>query len=45
MTKQRNPEWRTQALTLTPRERQVAHFRVEVVSGPDQGIVAISDGA
>jgi two-component system, NtrC family, response regulator GlrR len=45
MTKQRNPEWRTQALTLTPRERQVAQFRVEVVSGPDQGIVAVSDGA
>jgi transcriptional regulator of acetoin/glycerol metabolism len=45
MTKQRSPEWRTQALTLTPRERQVAQFRVEVVSGPDQGIVAISDGA
>ncbi|HWU88239.1 MAG TPA: sigma 54-interacting transcriptional regulator [Kofleriaceae bacterium] len=42
--KQRNPEWRTQALTVTPRELRMPQFSVEVVAGPDQGLRAISDG-
>ena len=43
--KQRNPEWRTRALTVTPRERRIAQFAVEVVSGPDVGLRVVSDGA
>ncbi len=43
--KQRNPEWRTQALTVTPRERRIAQFSVDVVAGPDQGLRVVSDGA
>jgi transcriptional regulator with GAF, ATPase, and Fis domain len=42
--KQRNPEWSTETLTYTPRERRLAEFSVEVVSGPDQGIRVLSDG-
>jgi two-component system, NtrC family, response regulator GlrR len=43
--KQRNPEWRTQALTVTARERRVAQFAVEVVGGPDHGVRVVSDGS
>ncbi len=43
--KQRNPEWRTQALTVGARERQIAQFRIEVVSGPDHGVAVMSSGA
>ncbi len=40
--KQRNPEWRTKPLPA--RQRHVAQFRVEVVSGPDHGVSVISSG-
>jgi two-component system, NtrC family, response regulator GlrR len=43
--KQRNPEWRTQAITVTARERRVAQFAVEVVGGPDHGVRVVSDGS
>jgi DNA-binding NtrC family response regulator len=43
--KQRNPEWRTRALTVTSRERRIAQFAVEVVAGPDAGLRVVADGA
>jgi len=43
--KQRNPEWRTQTLSIRSRERHVAQFRIEVVSGPDQGVAVMSSGS
>jgi DNA-binding NtrC family response regulator len=34
----------TVALVVRPNERAVRRFRVEVISGPDRGLVAVSDG-
>ena len=43
--KQRNTEWRTKALSVTARAREVAQFRVEVIAGPDHGLQMCSLGA
>src|SRR5690606_16302605 len=40
----RSPSWRTHAVATTSRELEVQRFRLEVVSGPNRGQVAASDG-
>jgi DNA-binding NtrC family response regulator len=40
----RSPNWSTRAIDTTAREVHVQKFRVEVVSGPNRGQVAASEG-
>ena len=41
----RHPSWRTRAVATTAREVEIQRFRVDIVSGPDSGQLASSDGA
>lgn len=41
----RNPNWKTRALSATAKELRIRRFRVEVLAGRDQGVVAAADGA
>ncbi len=41
----RNPKWKTRALSVTAKERKIRRFRVEVLTGRDQGVVSAAKGA